>query len=320
MHFFVNCWVRSAEFYLQNAIEQRRLGRMEFSGRMNELTIEVTMEGQEPTVFRFADPIVRVGRGQECELRLCHEAVPRRLGSFWLDPGTRCIHLEPHPRLSNPLLWGQTVLVGPVSGRRLELSIGPLNLCAYACEGHREARCPKLLPVIALGCAIAGILGSAVINKVKPGERSRKFSGALLAATEATPLCPGAIANCGDRMACQERARLALSRANEILARSEPWSQEAPQALRLLEDSCLWLRRLGEPEHVEVCARRDQATALFSRAHKTRIVSLKAALAASDHVLAARLAEELAALVDSCSPGSASTLRQSAREWKGSSK
>jgi hypothetical protein len=71
---------------------------------------------------------------------------------------------------------------------------------------------------------------------------------------------------------------------------------------------------------VEACARRNEAAALLGRAHKTKIVSLKAALSASNHGFAARLAEELATSVEKCSPESASTLRQSAREWKGNSK
>ncbi|MCU0661104.1 MAG: hypothetical protein MUC50_02125 [Myxococcota bacterium] len=289
---------------------------------MGEVTIEVFLEGQQPSVFRFDHPVVRIGRGQECELRLCHEAVPRKLCSVWLEPGSRRVRLEPYPKLTNPLMHASAPLLWPMLGASVTVVIGPLRLVAYpssALAGKGANSRTRRLAVIAASLTAASLAVAVLAGaQLEPDEDSS--TEALDAALASSPHCPTPVAPCKQRDACLERIRLSTSRAAELAFRPDPTGDSRLEALRLLNEACSSLRHLGDPRAQAVCQSLDEGASALRNRHRTKVAALRAALSASDLEQAARLAEELARLVQRCSPDAALVLRQKALKWKGASR
>jgi hypothetical protein len=104
----------------------------------DDISVTVTAPGTSPRTYIFDEQPVEVGRAPECHVSICHEAVPRRLCSAWLEDGGRGVRVEERPGLTNPLMRGVRPIRGGIGGARLDLSVGPVGI-SFSPASARQA-------------------------------------------------------------------------------------------------------------------------------------------------------------------------------------
>lgn len=297
-----------------------RAGQEEVATAMDGITIEIQMDAGERGLYRFDEPVVRLGRGEECHLRLCHEAVPRRVCSVWVEDGGEAVCLEPYPGLSNPLRYRGGLVEGSLRGPRLEVSIGPMALSICPTRGDEE-RGPRTRRGqglwIAAGLAAVGLAGVVVALGLRGASRPSSAGPDLGGALAASPLCPAPETSCGEAASCAERARLAATRAEELLGRPGISAKQRVEAVQLLEQAVAWLARIGDPSWPAWREQLEGAQRSVRHWHRGHVAAVRVALASGQPEQAVPPLVELAELLEPCAPQAASILEEQARLLEG---
>ncbi|MDD5305944.1 MAG: hypothetical protein PHU25_01360 [Deltaproteobacteria bacterium] len=248
----------------------------------NELSVRVAVPGSREAVYRFAEPVVRVGRSDACHLSICHEAVPRELCRAWVEEGGGSVRVEERPGLRNPLMKGKRPVRGGVAGPVLHLSIGPVSLVFEPADPiHRPASSakPGLRRAAFAGLALATV-ACAVLLASDRLDRT-PLSGPV-DTLPATPFASPTRTSCPDVGECVVEARLSASRARELLSRPGATPGTGVAATRLLRDAATKLALAGASDATDVATQADDLERRTLAAYRREVLALERALERGD--------------------------------------
>lgn len=263
-----------------------------------EISVMVRAPGTEPRTYLFDEQTLEIGRSPDCHVSICHEAVPRRLCSVWLEEGGRRVRVEEHPGLTNPLMRGSKPIRGGLSGQRLDLSVGPVEL-HLAPSGLRTpvqsrrgvSRNGKI--VIAGALASSLIVWGAIALVSQDPPRVDPLSG-----LPASPFLESR--DLPDPSGSVEKARLLYTRAQLLLESRDPSPASSVQAAAMISRSGRMLAASGLED--EALSRREEADSLrtsITQEYRKEIIDLRRHLTAGDldsaRPAATRVADYLAA-------------------------
>ena len=217
---------------------------------MTLMTIEYTLPDEKTCTCYLDQPLALLGRGPECDVKIPHPAIPRRLCRVFLEKGH--LRLEEFPGLTNPLIAsGKQPIHGGIAGPQLNLQVGPVALRLSKGERVQEAvdsadKMPRrrlsLFSIIGL-LAICGLLAKAVAHD--PGvDTSNQTVAAQL---PESPLRPIDDTSCRKPANCLRRASLLQSRAEDLLDSAAPLPGETIAAASLLGRRARFLKEAGSP-------------------------------------------------------------------------
>ncbi|MBN2801779.1 MAG: hypothetical protein JXR91_01660 [Deltaproteobacteria bacterium] len=101
---------------------------------MEELSIIVNIENEKKLTYKFEKLPIVIGRDEDCDLSICHSAVPRKLCTVWIDREEGKISLEENPTLTNPLINENSIVSGGITRDELHLKVGPVFIEIYNSE------------------------------------------------------------------------------------------------------------------------------------------------------------------------------------------
>ncbi len=271
---------------------------------MKELFIRVSFPGRNEAIYRFRETPVRVGRSPECHLSICHQAVPRELCIAWLEEDGRTVRVEERPQLTNPLLKGKNLVTGGVSGKSIELTVGPLKLQFASEEGridvsnHKSRRPIRPVFFAIVGLALFSIAALSIFKDVG----SHHQSGIRQLPDD--PLCRTVTEYCESPHSCLERARLLATRARELLLRPGHLPINEIRAASLLGRAARLYESGNAPEADDI---RREATQIEDRvrdSYKRDVVALRRSLESGGPNHAGDIAKRVHSyLIDCDGPG-----------------
>jgi hypothetical protein len=262
---------------------------------MLALTVLVRAPGGLERRYRFPGGPILVGRTPDCDIAICHEAVPRHLCRAWLEEDGRRVRVEEFPGLTNALERNGRPVKGGVSGARLPLNVGPVEL--ILCGADAEPGVPgrgagRIGARRALALAAAAVLVVALAVYAATADRS---DGAAADALPAS-LFPADVRAAAEAAAGAgvERAALYASRAEEILGRKSANGAEIVAAVTALRRAASIFDQAGDAAGAQALRRRADATAdALDRAWRRDRLALERALTGGDDRATADLARRL---------------------------
>jgi hypothetical protein len=187
---------------------------------MTALLITVETPDNGSTTYRFEQCRVRVGRHGDCDLSICHEAMPRELCVAWIEDDNCTVRVEERPQLTNPLIDGKSIVAGGVSGTRMELSVGPIMLRFAVSEGtsisakEKKGEGSKRVGMVAASATLITLAAVFMGETKKDPSDENGFSK-----LPDSPFCPPRADGCDMPAICLERARLLITRARDLNSR-----------------------------------------------------------------------------------------------------
>lgn len=276
---------------------------------MRELAVRVVLPGEPPRIYRFADPVIRIGRSPDCQLAICHEAVPRELCVAWLEDDGRTVHVEERAGLTNPLLHGNRLVRGGVSGERVELAVGPILLgLAPSAPGNHvfQASAPRRISRAAAAAALlaaVALFGGAILV------RGEKTSASRPDQLPEDPWCSAEVPACGAPQACREQARLLATRAEEVLARPSGAPEDRVRAVLMLDRAERLAAAGGAPDAGALQAKLAERRRAVTAEYRREAVALKQLVRAGSEPTATEQARRVLAYLAECHPDGLDWLR-----------
>ncbi len=242
---------------------------------MKELSVTITFLGAPEATYRFREFPVRIGRLPECHLSICHESVPRDLCLVWLEDEGRTVRVEERPGLTNPLFVGRSLVTGGLSGDVVDLAIGPLKLKLASVERLADSKAsgkrwqPWFRAMLALGLVVLGI--SVFLGREVGQKTDSKVSEML----PDEPFCSPVKETCESKEACDERARILVSRGRELLSRPGSSPSAEVRAAIFLERGARFYAAAGTAVASGVQREADEAKGKVTSAYKRDVMKLR---------------------------------------------
>jgi hypothetical protein len=271
---------------------------------MEDLEIGVrTPDGVERR-YRFSQFPVLVGRAPDCDISICHEAVPRHLCRVWLEDGGRLVRVEERPGLTNALSLGGRPIEGGVSGGLLRLDVGPIGLTARAAQPARRwgatAKRRRVLLLVAAVAVAAALAIAATTTTGRGASAEQILPTTLFDRRVPESFATGPSARAGN----PERAALLRSRAVEVLGRRDVPMRDRVQAVRDLERAAaLYAESDGGQSGAECAALAATHAGEIDRVWRRDRLALAQSLAADDAAAVSANAARLAGYLGAdCAP------------------
>jgi hypothetical protein len=263
---------------------------------MDELSVTVRSPGGVERRYRFAETPITIGRSPDCDIAILHEAVPRHLCRVWLEDGGRRVRAEERPGLTNALEQNGRAIEGGVSGERLALRIGPIDLalCPVGAGPAPDRGPGRRRALVALVAIAGGLLAAAWLFSLRGGAAGGAGVLASVPASVFDGLEPPRAPRPGDRSGRRERARLSESRGDELLARAGAAGRERVEAVRALREAAALYAAAADTAASKACAlRAREAAEEIDRGWRRDRLALERGLAAGDEAEIARTAARL---------------------------
>ena len=192
---------------------------------MGEIEIKICIGQEAESIYRFTEFPVEIGRSQDCQLSIHHEAVARKLCRVWIEP-SGLIHVEEHPNLTNPILENGKKIQNGVAKPSVSLRVGPVTLdirnlsATLAPEKSVRFRPPWIAAVTILGAML--LLSFMWRQNRRDSEQYTTMVSAFPRAVALQPPTPLRGADVPTDMLIQlaqteaEAARMAVAQAKEI--------------------------------------------------------------------------------------------------------
>jgi hypothetical protein len=215
---------------------------------MTALLITVEIPDNGCTTYRFEQCRVRVGRHRDCDLSICHEAMPRELCVAWIEDDNRTVRVEECPRLTNPLINGKSMVAGGVSGPGMELAVGPIMLRFAVGDRlsisaqEKKAGGRTRVGMVAAGATLITLVAFFIGETPKDPYRENGF-----AKLPDSPFCSFLADGCDLPEICLERARLLITRARDFNSRPGGNREHKVRAASFLRRAVRLHRRLNSP-------------------------------------------------------------------------
>ncbi|MCP4674923.1 MAG: hypothetical protein GY854_05325 [Deltaproteobacteria bacterium] len=245
---------------------------------MKELSVTVTFPGTPEATYRFREFPVRIGRLPECHLSICHESVPRDLCLVWLEDEGRTVRVEERPGLTNPLFVGRSLVAGGLSGDVVDLAVGPVKLKLASVERLADSKASGkgrqswFQIIVALGLVVLGI---SVFFGHGVGQKTDSDMSEML---PDEPFCGPAKETCRSKEACDERARILVSRGRELLSRPGFSPSDQVRAAIFLERGARFYAAAGAPVTSSIQREADEAKGKVASAYKRDVMKLRRSL------------------------------------------
>jgi hypothetical protein len=213
---------------------------------MTALLITVEIPDNGCTTYRFEQCRVRVGRHQDCDLSICHEAMPRELCVAWIEDDNCTLRVEESPRLTNPLINGKNIVAGGVSGPGMELAVGPIVLRFTVSDRksfsvqEKKAGGRNRVGMVAAGATLITLAAVFIGGTPKDPYRKNGFSK-----LPDSPFCSFLADRCDMPEICTERARLLITRARDLNSRPGGNREHKVRAASLLRRAARLHSRLN---------------------------------------------------------------------------
>jgi hypothetical protein len=268
------------------------------------LSVAVTLPGTSRTTYLFDKIPVTVGRDDDCDLTIPHQAVPRRLLAAWIEADGEHVRIEERPELTNPLLSGKTRVDGGISGTDITLSVGPVLL--RFCPETRMNEKPKKKKTVLL--AALSVLLVALVAFASRSRRRGQGVDHLIASLPKSPLCDPPLERCNTHATCAERARLRLSRGEEILSHPNSSHEEKIKGAAMLAEAAALMGQLGTAEQARAAAAAHHASLLVTRTYQQDVMRLKSALEGRNSKKIITAAKTVSVALSACHPSEKSKL------------
>jgi hypothetical protein len=243
---------------------------------MKELSITVFAPGKPEATFRFENRPICVGRSGNCHLSIRHEAIPRELCMAWLEEEGSIVRVEERPHLTNPLITKGSVVSGGISGKRVELCVGPIQLVFAPAD--EEICAPGKKTTNWVRITGLSILSLATLFWAIAMEDEKKITGRVTLDLPDSPLCPGKDERCDSFETCTERARLLASRAEEIHSRPSASTRDRVRATSFLVRAARLYEDWGAPETGRVRGASKTAVQSTIQSYRLDVATLRSVL------------------------------------------
>ncbi len=257
----------------------------------DELAITLFTPGAGTRTYIFSEQPVVVGRSPQCHISICHQAVPRNLCSVWLEDMGKRVRVEENPGLTNPLLCSGVPVAGGVTGKRLDLSVGPIGLLVSPASRQREQGLTNAGPSRLRKGILAGVALLAVAVLCISFQRETAEPGTPTPEIPATPFHHQQALSPPDGLRTSEQADLLYSRAQALLdsRTGEPFARV--RAAKLMSQSVPFLAD-ESGRH----ARREEAEALSREVesdYRKEVLEMRRSLEKGDEAAAAVRADHI---------------------------